>query len=206
MTDIKRKMPNIETTAQNDEKEKSNIDTQQPEQENNDNKESEKIKDIELEQIKQKYEEEIKKIQEKNQELERKLMYVVAEYDNIKKRSEKELENANKFAITKFAIDFVKIYDTVLTAVETTQKDKNDENFYNGIQMTINDFNSIFEKLQIVRVNPKEGEKFDHNKHEAISKATSDLDIGCIVKTIRCGYEIYGRLLRPAMVVVSSGK
>ena len=83
---------------------------------------------------------------------------------------------------------------------------KNDKSFYDGVKMTIGDFNSLFAKLNIEKIDPKEGDMFDHNLHEAISRAPSDLDVGAIVKVIRCGYSLHGRLLRPAMVVVSAGK
>ena len=72
--------------------------------------------------------------------------------------------------------------------------------------MTISEFNKMFEKTGMKCINPEVGSTFDHNKHEAISRIESDIEIGSIVKVIRVGYEIYGRLLRPAMVVVSSGK
>ena len=72
--------------------------------------------------------------------------------------------------------------------------------------MTTGEFERAFERIQVVKIDPKEGEMFDHNKHEAISRVPSDLPIGAITKIIRAGYELNGRLLRPAMVIVSAGK
>ena len=131
----------------------------------------------------------IQELTEKNKTLETKLIYLASEYDNTKKRSAKELEDAHKFSIAKFANDAVKIFA-----------------FYDGVKMTIGEFNSLFTKLNIEKIDPKEGEMFDHNLHEAISRVPSELDVGAIVKVIRCGYSLHGRLLRPAMVVVSAGK
>ena len=147
-----------------------------------------------------------KKLEEQNKELERKLMYVAAEYDNVKKRSVKELDDANKFAIAKFSTDLVKIYDVLITAIENTSKEKNEETFYNGVKMTLSEFSSMFERLQIKKISPEVGEKFDHNQHEAVSRVQSEVEIGCIVETVRCGYKLHERLLRPAMVAVSCGK
>ena len=65
---------------------------------------------------------------------------------------------------------------------------------------------NIANPLNIEKIDPQEGEMFDHNLHEAISRVPSELDVGAIVKVIRCGYSLHGRLLRPAMVVVSAGK
>ena len=115
-------------------------------------------------------------------------------------------DDANKFAIAKFSTDLVKIYDVLITAIENTSKEKNEKMFYDGVKMTLSDFNSMFEKLQIKQISPEVGEKFDHNQHEAISRIPSDIEIGCIVKTVRVGYKLHERLLRPAMVVVSCGK
>ena len=148
----------------------------------------------------------IQELTDKNKTLETKLIYLASEYDNTKKRSAKELEDAHKFAIAKFANEAVKIFDVLITAIDNTEETKNDKSFYDGVKMTIGEFHSLFTKLNIEKIDPKEGEMFDHNLHEAISRVPSELDVGAIVKVIRCGYSLHGRLLRPAMVVVSAGK
>lgn len=144
---------------------------------------------------------------QKNKTLEEKLLYVAAELQNTKRRSAIEIDNANKFAINKFAIDAVAIYDILQTALENTNnKDNIDKSLYDGIKMTINEFDKMFERMQIKKINPEIGSVFDHNKQQAISRVPNELENGCIVQVVRVGYEIYDRLLRPAMVVVSSGK
>jgi len=144
---------------------------------------------------------------QKNKTLEEKLLYVAAELQNTKRRSSIEIDNANKFAINKFAIDAVAIYDILQTALENTNnKDNIDKSLYDGIKMTINEFDKMFERMQIKKINPEIGSVFDHNKQQAISRVPNELENGCIVQVVRVGYEIYDRLLRPAMVVVSSGK
>ena len=148
----------------------------------------------------------IQELTEKNKTLETKLIYLASEYENTKKRSAKELEDAHKFSIAKFANDAVKIFDVLITAIDNTKKEQNDQAFYDGVNMTIGEFNSLFTKLNIEKIDPQEGEMFNHNLHEAISRVPSELDVGAIVKVIRCGYSLHGRLLRPAMVVVSAGK
>ena len=147
----------------------------------------------------------IQELQQQNSELERKLMYMVAEYDNAKKRFERELDDANKFAISKFAKDAVKIYDVLFTAIEHA-KPEGDKVLYDGVKMTIGEFDTMFERIGMVQIAPQVGERFDHNKHEAISRVPSELEIGAIVQVIRPGYELNGRLLRAAMVVVNSGQ
>ena len=147
----------------------------------------------------------IQELQQQNSELERKLMYMVAEYDNAKKRFERELDDANKFAVSKFAKDAVKIYDVLFTAIEHANPEA-DKVLYDGVKMTIGEFDTMFERIGMVKIAPQVGERFDHNKHEAISRVPSELEIGAIVQVIRPGYELNGRLLRAAMVVVSSGQ
>ena len=149
--------------------------------------------------------EKIHELQQQNSELERKLMYMVAEYDNAKKRFERELDDANKFAISKFAKDAVKIYDVLFTAIEHANPEA-DKVLYDGVKMTIGEFDTMFERIGMIQIAPQVGERFDHNKHEAISRVPSELEIGAIVQVIRPGYELNGRLLRAAMVVVSSGQ
>ncbi len=145
-------------------------------------------------------------LQQKNSELEKKLMYLAAEYENNKRRAAKDIDDASKFSITKFAMDAIKIYDVLITAVDNVKVDNTDKILYDGVKMTISEFDKMFEKMEMKRISPEIGSAFDHNKHEAISRIASDIEIGSIVKVIRAGYELYGRLLRPAMVVVSGGK
>ena len=142
---------------------------------------------------------------QKNKELERKLLYLAAEYENNKKRSKIDLENANKFAISKFAVDAINIYDILQTALQNIDPADTDKVLFDGVKMTIGEFDKMFERIQINKIYPETGSLFDHNKHEAISRVQSELEVGCIVKVVRPGYELYGRLLRPAMVIVSGG-
>lgn len=155
-----------------------------------------------IDELKQKNDE----FKQKNDELEKKLLYLAAEYENNKKRNKLDLENTTKFAISKFALDAVNIYDVLQTALQNIDPEKTDKILSDGVKMTINEFNKMFDRINIVKIEPEVGSVFDHNKHEAISRAESELEIGCIVKVVRPGYELHGRLLRPAMVIVSSGK
>lgn len=190
-----KKMPDLNTNAPKQEPELQDIEEvetleKQEKENNNIDENSQKIAEL----------------QQKNAELEKKLMYLAAEYDNLRKRSQSEIEDARKFAISKFAGDVVKIYDVLLTALDNVDVENTDKTLYEGIKMTTGEFDKAFEKIGVVKIDPKEGEMFDHNKHEAISRIPSDLPIGAITKVIRAGYELHGRLLRAAMVIVSAGK
>lgn len=202
--ELKKKMPNVGGDIQKqqpkvEQQTQQNQTNTKPEQqtEKNDNKEQTINLNLKTEPS------EIEKLQQENKELERKLMYVVAEYENLKKRSQKEIEDAQKYAIKKLIEDAIKVYDVLMTAIDNTNPDTTDKALYDGVKMTIGDFDKMFERSGIVKINPAVGDRFDHNKHEAISRVpNSEVGMGNIVQVVRCGYELYGRLLRPAMVVV----
>ena len=133
-------------------------------------------------------------------------MYIASEYENSKRRNAKDLEDTRKFAISKFAKDVVGLFDILQKAIENVDEKNTDKTLFDGVKMTISEFERAFESMQITKIEPEIGSVFNHNQQEAISRVSSELEAGSIVQVIRCGYELYGRLLRPAMVVVSGGK
>ena len=162
------------------------------------NKDKESTKDI--------AEDKVVELQKQNAELERKLVYIASEYENSKRRNAKDLEDTRKFAISKFAKDVVGLFDILQKAIENVDEKNTDKTLFDGVKMTISEFERAFESMQITKIEPEIGSVFNHNQQEAISRVSSELEAGSIVQVIRCGYELYGRLLRPAMVVVSGGK
>ena len=151
-------------------------------------------------------EDKVVELQKQNAELERKLVYIASEYENSKRRNAKDLEDTRKFAISKFAKDVVGLFDILQKAIENVDEKNTDKTLFDGVKMTISEFERAFESMQITKIEPEIGSVFNHNQQEAISRVSSELEAGSIVQVIRCGYELYGRLLRPAMVVVSGGK
>ena len=148
---------------------------------------------------------EIEELKQINSELEKKLMYVVAELQNTKRIAQQEKENATKFAINKFVIDAINIYDVLLTAIEHTNPSNTDKNLLDGIKMTVGEFEKMFEKIGVKRVEPKEGDMYDFNKHNAISSVANNLPNVTIIKTVITGYELFERLIKVAMVIVIYG-
>ncbi len=201
---FEKKIPTINTEEEENKDTQDINDNNKEEKEKNENvddsKEDEYNDELEVKQSL------IDKLKKENDELERKLMYLVAEYENSKKRNKIEIENTNKFAITKFAIEAVNVYDVLETALLNIDPEKTDKTLADGVKMTINEFEKMFEKININKIVPEINTPFDHNKHEAISRIQSKFEIGNIVKVVRNGYELYGRLLRPAMVIVSGGE
>lgn len=151
---------------------------------------------------------EIQNLKEANQDLQNKLLRSFADLENYRKRAEKNLEDSNKYAIASFAKDIVRVADNLdraLQAVAAMSVDeKLIEDFTTGIVMTQKELSSIFEKHAIRSINPKAGDVFDHNEHQAVAHIDMpDIKSGCIASVMQIGYKVYDRLLRPAMVSVA---
>ena len=149
----------------------------------------------------------IKSLENELSQAKDKLARAYAESENLRKRSALDLEKASKYAVSNFASDMAPVVENFYLAVQNAPKDeiaKSDvvKNFVEGLLMTQKEILKIFEKNKIRRINP-EGEKFDHNFHQAISKIEDkEKESGDIIQVVQAGYMIDDRLLRPALVVV----
>ena len=129
-----------------------------------------------------------------------------AEIENIRKRSVNDVSNARKFAIESFATDLLAVGDSLETALNT--KDQTLEQLEAGVKLTLKQLKQAFERADIEAVKPEIGEKFDPNWHQAVSTKPLDeieeeLDSGVIFEVLQKGYKISGRVIRPAIVVVT---
>ncbi len=152
--------------------------------------------------------EDITKYQEEIQELKSQLLRALADNDNIRKRSQRELEESSKYAVTAFARDIVSVSENLFRALDSIPAENIEEgsllaNLRGGVEMTFKELISTMEKHGIRRINP-EGDKFDHNYHQAISQVeVPNVESGTVVQVLQAGYTIADRLLRPALVVVA---
>jgi molecular chaperone GrpE len=146
-----------------------------------------------------------------NEEVEKlkdQLLRSVAETENIRKRSERELADARKYAVTGFARDMVNVVENLQLALQNIpQEDREADGklatLAEGVEMTYNELLRVFQSNNIVRIDPK-GEKFNHNHHQAVAQVEdSDAEPGTVIQVLQAGYIIHDRLLRPAMVTVS---
>ena len=156
---------------------------------------------------KSEYDEELKKVKTELENFKEIALRKAAEVENIKKRSQEDLEKAANYSISKFTKELLPVMDALYLAVENAQNDelsKNDKccNFFNGVNITLNELKKVFEKNNIKRLYPL-GDEFNHDFHQAIMQVESDKDEGIIVNVIQAGYTLNGRLIRPAMVAVS---
>lgn len=143
--------------------------------------------------------------------LEEKLLRTVAEMENLRKRTEKEMEEARKFAVTGFARDLLEVLDNLERAQKNIPQDELEKNevlksINDGIKMTSAGLMVILEKHGIKRIDPR-GEKFDHNLHQAVVEIPDEKsEPGTVIQVMQAGYVIKDRLLRPAMVGVAKAK
>ncbi|MBK9160513.1 MAG: nucleotide exchange factor GrpE [Nitrosomonadales bacterium] len=130
-------------------------------------------------------------------------MYAKAEGENIRRRAAEDVSKAQKFAVERFSGEMLSVMDSLQAglAVET----ENVESFKSGMELTLKQLSSVFEKFNIVEVNPV-GEKLDPNRHQAIGMLDSDQPANTVVSVMQKGYTLNDRVLRPAMVMVSKGK
>jgi len=153
-------------------------------------------------------EDELSRLREESAKIKDQALRALAEAENIRKRTQRELEDTAKYAIAGFARDLVGVVENLQLALahipqEARESNEMLKNLGQGVEMTMNELLRIFERNGIARINPV-GEKFDHNFHQAVSQIeNAELSPGTVMQVLQAGYIIHDRLLRPAMVIVS---
>ena len=132
----------------------------------------------------------------------------MAEVENMRRRTERELSQARRYGHANFARDLLAAIDNLKRAVDVLPEDRSglDANMTNlvvGVEMIHQEITSVLERHGITMINP-EGEKFDYDKHQAMFEVpTNDVDPGMVVQVAQNGWMLHDRLLTPAMVGVS---
>ena len=136
------------------------------------------------------------------------ILRYAAEADNTRRRAERESNDARAYAIQKFARDLFAVADHLSAATTHAPRDFNDQvvkNFVVGVEMTEKELASAFERNGLKKLAPERGGKFDPHLHQAMMEQPGEgVAPGAIIKTLQAGYELHGRIVRPAMVVVAS--
>lgn len=130
-------------------------------------------------------------------------MYAKAESENIRRRAADDVTKAQKFAVEKFSNEMLAVKDSLEAGLSVTTE--NVESFKSGMELTLKQLSSVFEKFHIVEINPV-GEKLDPHKHQAIGMIPSDQPANTVVSVMQKGYSLNDRVLRPALVMVAQGK
>ena len=127
-----------------------------------------------------------------------------ADVDNIRRRAAQDVEKAHKFALEKFANELLPVIDNLERAIEFSDKENETlKPLLEGIDMTVKSFNDAVAKFGVEIVNPQ-GEQFNPEFHQAMSiQPSNDVSPNTVLAVMQKGYTLNGRLLRPAMVMVS---
>ena len=138
------------------------------------------------------------------------LLRSLAENENLRKRTSKEIEQTKKYGHISLLRDFLNVVDNMERAVKSSTSDKKSEtsvkNLIDGIEIVLKEMKFLLDKNQIKKIEPLH-EKFDYNFHQAMFETpSSDYEEGLIIEVIQPGYVLHDRLIRPAMVGVSKGE
>lgn len=130
-----------------------------------------------------------------------------ADAENTKRRAEREANDARAYAIQRFARDLFDAADNLGRALAAAPRETDDaafKNFIAGVEMTEKALQGAFERNGLKRVSPERGEKFDPHLHQAMmEQPADDLPPGSVIMVLQVGYELFGRIIRPAMVAVT---
>ena len=149
--------------------------------------------------------EELLALRAENQALKDQVLRVAAEAENTKRRAEREANDARAYAIQKFGRDLLTVADTLDRALAAPVDDPAVKNFVVGMEMTQKSLLSAFENNGLKKIDPPKGEKFDPHQHQAMMEQPApDVAAGGVIQVLQPGYELLGRLIRPAMVVVAA--
>ena len=127
-----------------------------------------------------------------------------AEMENLKRRSQKDLEDAHKYALTGFAKELLVVLDSLVLGLQAASGDSEEvRKFREGSELTIKQFEAAFARYNIITIDPM-GLPFNAEQHQAMTMQVVDgVAPNTVVNVFQKGYMLNGRLLRPAMVVVA---
>ena len=150
-----------------------------------------------------------KRVQEtysKNEDLQDKYVRVLADLENLKRRQIKERDEAVQRTRSQIMSDLLPSLDAFQMGMQEAEKDESTKNIFVGISMAFKQMENVLGEYGLEIINP-DGSEFDPKFHEALSyQESDDVKEGFVLKTIRIGYRIKDKLLRPASVIISKGK
>ena len=136
------------------------------------------------------------------------LLRVQAEMQNLRRRTEQDIEKAHKYGQEKFSTELLSVMDNLERALDAASQHDDEvvKAIYEGVDLTLKSFNDCFSKFAIESVDPL-GEPFDPQLHQAMSMQDApDAEPNTIISVMQKGYTLHGRVIRPAMVMVAKGK
>jgi molecular chaperone GrpE len=126
-----------------------------------------------------------------------------AELDNVRKRSLRDVEHAHKYGLDKFVNELLPVIDSLELGINAAESDDEQHHLKEGMNLTLKMFRDALEKFGVKEIE-SEGEKFDPEKHEAVSmQELEGAKSGTVATVLQKGYTLNDRLIRPAMVIVA---
>jgi molecular chaperone GrpE len=150
-------------------------------------------------------ENQIEELQQKLSTLGEQLLREQAEMQNVRRRAQRDIESAHKYALEKFASELLSVVDNLERAIEAIDvEDETQKAVAEGLELTLKTFIDVLAKYNVEAVDP-EGQPFDAELHQAVSTVpNNDVEPNTVINVFQKGYTLNGRLIRPAMVVVST--
>jgi molecular chaperone GrpE len=131
-------------------------------------------------------------------------MRAKADGENIRRRAQEDVAKAHKFAVESFAEAMVPVKDSLEMALKVESPSL--ESLREGVEMTLKQLTSAFEKNRLMEIMPAQGDKLDPNKHQAVAVVPAEQEANTVVSVLQKGYMIADRLLRPAIVTAAQAK
>ena len=147
----------------------------------------------------------IEDLQHKLATLGEQLLREQAEMQNVRRRAQRDIESAHKYALEKFATELLSVVDNLERAIDAIDADDESQKAVaEGLGLTLKTFIEVLAKYNVQAVEP-EGQPFDADLHQAVSTVpNNDVEPNTVINVFQKGYTLNGRLIRPAMVVVST--
>jgi len=157
--------------------------------------------DIDQQVEQERFTQELEEAQQQASDYHEKMLRMQAEMENLRKRSERDLSNAHKYSIEKFASELLQVKDSLELGLGASDVDA--VNLQEGAELTLKMMASVLKKFTIEEIDPC-GEIFDPNLHQAMTmQASVEHEPNTVITVMQKGYTLHGRLLRPAMVIVA---
>jgi len=149
-------------------------------------------------------EDEIARLREELEQASDSALRAQAEAQNAKRRAEQEVERARKYALERFVGELLPVVDNLERALESASGDEEVvKPIAEGVELTLKSFQNALQKYNVEAVDPQ-GEPFDPQLHQAMSQVENpDVEPNTVIAVMQKGYTLNGRLVRPAMVMVS---
>lgn len=150
-------------------------------------------------------ENQVEELQQKLSTLGEQLLREQAEMQNVRRRAQRDIESAHKYALEKFAGELLSVVDNLERAIDAIDADDEaQKSVAEGLELTLKTFIEVLAKYNVEAVEP-EGQPFDADLHQAVSTVpNNDVEPNTVINVFQKGYTLNGRLIRPAMVVVST--